>query len=97
MPKPLLMLLSPSPPSTLIYQGEGVSAILTQRGTAQSLQKEAVMEDVSSLSHTVWECKYHIAWISYSMDPEVSEKGNVWGFTKISWRYTEITGTAERE
>lgn len=21
------------------------------------------MEDVSSLSHTVWECKYHIAWI----------------------------------
>jgi hypothetical protein len=32
----VLFTIFPSPPSTLIYQGEGVSVILTQRATAES-------------------------------------------------------------
>ena len=31
--------------------------------TAQSHEKEASMNNVNSLSHSRWECKYHIVWI----------------------------------
>jgi putative transposase len=31
--------------------------------TAQSHENEASMNNVNSLSHSRWECKYHVVWI----------------------------------
>lgn len=31
--------------------------------TAQSHKKEASMDNTNSLSHSKWECKYHVVWI----------------------------------
>ena len=40
--------------------------------------------DLQSLSHTRWECKYHIVWIPNCVDSEMSEEGTVYGVEKVS-------------
>ena len=38
------------------------------------------MYDNQSLSHTMWECKYHIVWILKYRKKTISEaSGNIWG------------------
>src|SRR5262249_34599280 len=42
----------------------GVKATNSLRGTAQSFtERESVMPDIETLSHTKWDCKYHVVVI----------------------------------
>jgi len=42
----------------------GIYESLTNKWTAQSLQvRRLSMNDFRSLSHTKWDCKYHLIWI----------------------------------
>ena len=37
------------------------------------------MKDLSSLGHTVWDCKYHLAWVSkYRKALLYGDLGNIW-------------------